>query len=75
MNTLIVKVDRNLRHKYKLHGNEIEFEDLRRRIIAAEGRKFLRAANIAAIQSGLSTITSKDIEKEIRAARSGSRRR
>lgn len=75
MNTLTVKVDRKLRHKYRLHGDEIEFEELRRRIIAAEGREFLRVANIAAFQSGLSRLTSKDIEKEIRAARRGSRRR
>ncbi len=75
MTTLTVKVDKNSRCKYRLRKKEIEFEELRRCIIAGEGLQFLRAANRAAAQVGLTHMTSRDIEREIRAARNGSRRR
>ena len=76
MATLTVKkVDKNAQRKYKLRSKEIEFEELRRRIIAAEGTQFLRAANRAAARVGLSQLTSRDIDREIKAARDRSRRR
>jgi hypothetical protein len=75
MTTLTVKVDKYSRRKYRLQRKEIAFEELCRRIIAAEGEEFLRAANRAATQVGLTQMTSKDIEREIKAARNGSRRR
>lgn len=75
MTTVTVKVDKNSQRKYKLRHKEIEFEELRRRIIAAEGLQFLRAANRAAAQVSLTQMTGRDIEKEIKTAREASRRR
>lgn len=75
MTTLTVKVDKNSRRKYRLRSKEIEFEELRRRIIAGEGRQFLWAANHAAAHVGLTQMTGRDIDREIQAARNGSRRR
>ncbi len=75
MTTVTVRIDKTSRHKYRLHSKEIEFEELRRRIIAAEGRQFLQAANRAAALIGLNEMTGRDIEREIKAERNGSRRR
>lgn len=75
MTTVTVKVDKDSRRKYRLRAKEIEFEELRRRILAAEGLRFLRAANRAAAQVGLTAMTRKDIEREIKTARNGQRRR
>ncbi len=75
MTTLTVKVNKDLQRKYRLRNKEIEFEELRRRIIAAEGTQFLRAANRAAARVGLAQLTGRDIDREVRAARNGSRRR
>jgi hypothetical protein len=75
MTTVTVKVDKNSQRKYRLHSKEIEFEELRRRILAAEGLQFLRAANRAAAQVGLTRMTSRDIDGEIKTARNGLRRR
>lgn len=75
MTTLTVEVDKDSRRRYKLHARRIEFEELRRRIIAAEGLQFLRAANRAAGQAGLAGMTRREIDKEINAARNGLRRR
>lgn len=75
MTTITVKIDKNTQRKYGLRSKEIEFEELRRRIIAGEGVRFLRAANNAAAQVGLSKMNDSDIEKEIKSARNESRRR
>lgn len=75
MTSLTVKLDKNSQRKYRLQGKEIEFEELRRRIIAAEGLQFLRATNRAAAEAGLTRMTNRDIEREIKTARNGSRRR
>lgn len=75
MSTLTVKLDKNSRRRYRLHKKEIEFEELRRRIIAGEGQQFLRAANRAAARAGLTEMTNREIEREIKLARNGSRRR
>ena len=75
MTTVTVKVDKNSQLKYRLHTKEIEFKELRRRIIAAEGLQFLEAANRTAAQVGLAKMTGRDIDREIKAVRNGSRRR
>ncbi len=74
MTTVTIKLDKRSQRKYKLHAGKIEFEELRRRIIAAEGLQFLRAANRAAAHVGLTEMTRKEIGKEIKTARNGSRR-
>ena len=75
MTTLTVKVDKNSQRKYRLRSKEIEFEELRRRIIAAEGQQLLLATNRAAARIGLTAMTSREIDRAIKAARNGSRRR
>jgi len=75
MTTLSVKVDKHSQRKYRLQSKEIAFEELRRRVIAAEGLQFLKATNRAAAQTKLAKITAKEIENEIKAARGGQRRR
>jgi hypothetical protein len=74
MTTLTVRIDERSRRKYRVSGKQIAFEELRRRIIGAEGLDFLRAAHRAAAKVGLNTMTRKDVEREIKAARNGSRR-
>ena len=74
MPPLTVTIDNRARRRYGVRGKEIAFEELRRRIIGGEGTSSLRKAHRAARKSGLSKLTVKDIETEIRAARNGSRR-
>jgi hypothetical protein len=53
---------------------ELSFEELRRRIIGVEALASLTIANRTGAKTGLSTLTRKDIEREIKAARNGPRR-
>jgi hypothetical protein len=53
---------------------ELSFEELRRRIIGVEALASLTIANRAGAKTGLSTLTRKDIEREIKAARNGPHR-
>ena len=74
MTTLTVTIDKTTRRKYRMHEKAISFEELRRRIIGVEALASLKSTNRAAAKSGLPRLTSKDIEREIKAARNGSRR-
>jgi hypothetical protein len=74
MTTLTVKIDERSRRRYGVREKEITFEELRRRIIGSEGLSSLLKANRAARKVGLRTLTLKQIDAEIKAARNGSRR-
>ena len=74
MTTLTVKIDERSRRRYGVREKEITFEELRRRIIRSEGLSSLQKANRAAQRVGLRTLTPKQIDAEIKAARNGSRR-
>ena len=75
MTTITVKVDKKTQRKYGIQSKEIEFDELRRKIIAGEGVRFLKAANNVAAQVSLSKMTDSEIEKEIKSARNESRHR
>ena len=74
MTTLTVKIDERSRRRYGVREKEITFEELRRRIMRSEGLSALQKANRAARKVGLRTLTPKQIDAEIKAARNGSRR-
>jgi hypothetical protein len=71
MTTLSVKIDKEARQKYNLTEKEITFDVLKERIIRAEGLSALRKATRVAQRVGLKRMSTKEIEKEIKATRNG----
>ena len=74
MTTLNVKIDKQSRQKYRLMEREITFEALRKRIISAEGVASLKKAASSARKIGLSKMTLKEINKEIKSTRNAKNR-
>jgi hypothetical protein len=74
MTTLTVLIDNKSKRKYKLTNEKIEFQELRDRILRAEGLQALKTSAKVAMKTGLRKMTLKEIEKEILSARHGQAR-
>ena len=74
MTTLTVLVDNQSKRKYKFTKQKIKFQELREQILRAEGLQLLKRTVEVAARTGLRKMTTKEIDREIRAARRGQRR-
>ncbi len=75
MTTMRLAIDEQTKRRYKLRGEMISFEELRLRILGNVGMAALHEANEIAKKTGLSKMTMKEINAEIKAYRDEKRRR
>lgn len=71
MRTVQLKVSETDFQKYNLEGSEIKFTDLVDLISREYARKALLECNEIAAKTGLSSLTSEEIDSEIKAVRDG----